>query len=103
MPKYFELSVHSFSCRVMQDVFRYFHQENKGELTQKIMDSVVDLSQDGYGNYVVQKMVSIILTHFFKPIAFCEVHYGDSETRKRVCDALLPHVAQLASNKAGSK
>jgi pumilio RNA-binding family len=86
IPRYFDLSVHQYSCRVMQDVFRYFDSANKIKITDSVLQSVLQLCQDGYGNYVVQKMI----------------HYGDVELRGKVCDALLPYVVQLCCNKAGS-
>lgn len=86
IPRYFDLSVHQYSCRVMQDVFRYFRDEEKMRITDCVLRSVLDLSRDSYGNYVVQKMI----------------HYGDRVIREKTIDALLPHVDELCCNKAGS-
>jgi hypothetical protein len=86
IPRYFDLSVHQYSCRVMQDVFRYFDSQNKIQITESVLQKRLALCQDGYGNYVVQKMI----------------HYGDEALRAKVCDALLPYVVQLCCNKAGS-
>jgi len=86
IPRYFDLSVHQYSCRVMQDVFRYFDSKNKIKITESVLQNVLALCQDGYGNYVVQKMI----------------HYGNEELRGKVCDSLLPYVVQLCCNKAGS-
>jgi hypothetical protein len=86
LPNACDLSMHQTSCRVMQDIFRYFHSDDKIEITNCVLQNIITLCKNGYSNYVVQKMI----------------HYGDKETRGKVCDALLPHVVHLCCNKSGS-
>jgi hypothetical protein len=86
IPQLFDLCVHQYSCRVVQDIFRYFPAEDKKELTQCILKNILKICSNGYGNYVVQKMI----------------HYGNKNVSGQVCSTLLPHVVDLCCNKAGS-
>jgi len=46
LPRYFDVSVHKYACRVMQDVFRYFKHESKTALEEKVLESVLGLCQN---------------------------------------------------------
>lgn len=70
----------------MQDVFRYCTIEQKLKLTDKLLDYILDLSKDNFGNYVIQNVL----------------HYGNTEIRSKVIQALLPHILTVGCNKAGS-
>lgn len=86
LPRAFDLCVHKTSTRVIQEIFRYFPHDDKAEITQKLLENLVNLCKDNYGNYVVEKMV----------------HYGSQDTREQVVNILIPSVVDLACTKTGS-
>jgi len=86
IPNYSDLCMHQYGCRVVQDIFRYFHSVDKIEITNCVLQNIIALCKNGYSNYVVQKMIN----------------YADKETREKVYKALLPHVVHLCCNKSGS-
>jgi hypothetical protein len=86
LPRVLGISVHQYSCRVMQDVLRYFKPENKAVVEEKVLQCIVELCKNVYGNYVAQKLV----------------HYGSAEMRTKVVDALLDETVDLACCKSGS-
>jgi pumilio RNA-binding family len=50
-----ELSTHPYGCRVIQRVLEHCNDENtQSTMMEEIMQSVVLLTLDQYGNYVIQ-------------------------------------------------
>ncbi|XP_024964542.1 pumilio homolog 5-like [Cynara cardunculus var. scolymus] len=81
------LSKHPYGCRVIQRVLEHSTDELHSQfIVDEILDSVYDLAQDQYGNYVTQYVLE----------------GGKPEERSQIVHKLAGHIVQLSQHKFAS-
>ncbi|KAL4564388.1 hypothetical protein LXL04_028452 [Taraxacum kok-saghyz] len=81
------LSKHPYGCRVIQRVLEHSTDKLHSQfIVDEILDSVYDLAQDQYGNYVTQYVLE----------------GGKPEERSRIVQKLGGHIVQLSQHKFAS-
>ncbi|KAJ7955817.1 Pumilio-like 5 [Quillaja saponaria] len=81
------LSMHPYGCRVIQRVLEYCTDEIQCQfIVDEILESVCDLAQDQYGNYVTQHVLE----------------RGKPHERGQIISKLTGHIVQLSQHKFAS-
>ncbi|KAG8060771.1 hypothetical protein GUJ93_ZPchr0002g23994 [Zizania palustris] len=82
-----ELSTHPYGCRVIQRVLEHCDDENtQSAMMEEIMQSVVLLALDQYGNYVIQHVLQ----------------HGKSEERSSIIKQLAGQIVKMSQQKFAS-
>ncbi|XP_042391229.1 pumilio homolog 2-like isoform X1 [Zingiber officinale] len=81
------LSTHPYGCRVIQRVLEHCNdQEVQSIMMEEIMESVCNLAQDQYGNYVIQHVLQ----------------YGKPEERTDIISKLAGQIVKMSQQKYAS-
>ncbi|XP_074563125.1 pumilio homolog 1-like [Curcuma longa] len=81
------LSTHPYGCRVIQRVLEHCNdQEVQSIMMEEIMESVCNLAQDQYGNYVIQHVLQ----------------YGKPEERSDIISKLAGQIVKMSQQKYAS-
>ncbi|KAK7347751.1 hypothetical protein VNO80_22290 [Phaseolus coccineus] len=81
------LSMHPYGCRVIQRVLEHCSDEVQCQfIVDEILESVLTLAQDQYGNYVAQHVLE----------------RGKSQERSQIISKLSGHIVQLSQHKFAS-
>lgn len=82
-----DLSTHPYGCRVIQRVLEHCDDEStQNAMMEEIMQSVVPLTQDQYGNYVIQHVLQ----------------YGKPEERTSIITQLAGQIVKMSQQKFAS-
>ncbi|ODN83409.1 hypothetical protein L202_01552 [Cryptococcus amylolentus CBS 6039] len=81
-----ELAKHPYGCRVLQKTFENLDEDMKRTLLDEMHHSVLTLTEDQFGNYVVQSVITM----------------GRPEDRDKVIEQLKGRIIQLACHKFAS-
>ncbi|WVQ71883.1 hypothetical protein IAR50_001425 [Cryptococcus sp. DSM 104548] len=81
-----ELAKHPYGCRVLQKTFENLDEDMKRALLDEMHQCVLTLTEDQFGNYVVQSVITM----------------GRPEDRNKVIDQLKGRIIQLACHKFAS-
>ncbi|QCE13442.1 hypothetical protein DEO72_LG11g435 [Vigna unguiculata] len=81
------LSMHPYGCRVIQRVLEHCTDESQCQfIVDEILESVCDLAQDQYGNYVTQHVLE----------------RGKPQERSQIISKLSGHIVELSQHKFAS-
>ncbi|AQK55419.1 hypothetical protein Zm00014a_028795 [Zea mays] len=82
-----ELSMHPYGCRVIQRILEHCDDEStQNAMMEEIMQSVVTLTEDQYGNYVIQHVLQ----------------YGKPEERSTIIAQLAGQIVKMSQQKFAS-
>ncbi|KAL5969780.1 hypothetical protein TSMEX_002393 [Taenia solium] len=101
----YTLSSHPYGCRVIQRILEHCSTEQTRVILDELHQSVDNLVNDQYGNYVVQLdcMYSLAMVFISKRLSSQHVlEHGSQEDKSRIINSLRGRVATLSEHKFAS-